>query len=335
MERLLEVKDLSTGFEVNNQFYNAISDINLTLNKGEIMGIVGESGSGKSVFSMSLLKLLPEKISKITNGEVWYKGERIDQYSIKELNKIRGKELAMIFQEPMTSLNPVFTIGNQMIELMRLHLTISKKEAKDKAIDLLQQVGIPRANEVVNQHPHQLSGGMRQRVMIAMAISCEPNLLIADEPTTALDVTVQAQILDLLKEIQQKNDMGIIFISHDLGVISEICDSVAVMYAGEIVERAPVEELFKSPKHPYTQLLFKAIPKLEESNDKLETISGTVPSLTELTRRGCSFANRCPFAMPECEDVSLKTIYINDKHRVSCHLYDEEIMKDKGARKND
>lgn len=199
MEHLLEVKSLSTGFEINNQFYNAISDINLTLRRGEIMGIVGESGSGKSVFSASLLKLLPEKIAKITEGEVWYKGQRLDQSSAEELNKIRGKELAMIFQEPMTSLNPVFTIGNQMIEMMRLHLKISKKEAKQRAIELLEQVGIPRANEVVNQYPHQLSGGMRQRVMIAMAISCEPSLLIADEPTTALDVTVQAQILDLLK----------------------------------------------------------------------------------------------------------------------------------------
>lgn len=334
MEHLLEVKSLSTGFEINNQFYNAISDINLTLRRGEIMGIVGESGSGKSVFSASLLKLLPEKIAKITEGEVWYKGQRLDQSSAEELNKIRGKELALIFQEPMTSLNPVFTIGNQMIEMMRLHLKISKKEAKSRAIELLEQVGIPRANEVVNQYPHQLSGGMRQRVMIAMAISCEPSLLIADEPTTALDVTVQAQILDLLKQVQEKNDMGIIFISHDLGVIADICDSVAVMYAGEIVERAPVEELFREPKHPYTQLLLKAIPKLDDNNKKLETIKGTVPSLTELTREGCSFANRCPFAMPECQNVSLKTIYLNEKHRISCHLFDEEVMKGKGVPKH-
>lgn len=243
---LLEINNLSTGFDINGKYHNAISHVNLTLEKGEILGIVGESGSGKSVLSMSILKLLPEKIAKINSGEIKYLGERIDQYTNEQLNSIRGKELAMIFQEPMTSLNPVFTIGNQLTEMMLLHLDISKKEAKERAIDLLKRVGIPRAKQVINEYPHQLSGGMRQRVMIAMAISCYPKLLIADEPTTALDVTVQAQILDLLRKVQEDTDMGVIFISHDLGVIAEICNTVAVMYAGKIVERASVEEIFSN-----------------------------------------------------------------------------------------
>lgn len=241
--KLLEVKNLSTAFEIEGQQYDAISNIDLEINKGEILGIVGESGSGKSVLSLSILNLLPEKIASIRSGEVRYKGQRIDNMAHEAFNKVRGNEVAMIFQEPMTSLNPVFTIGNQLMEMIMLHLKLSKSEARAKAIQLLQDVGIPRANKVVDEYPHQLSGGMRQRVMIAMAISCAPHLLIADEPTTALDVTVQAQILALLKRIQTETQMGVIFISHDLGVISELCDRVAVMYAGKIVELAPVEEI--------------------------------------------------------------------------------------------
>lgn len=329
-KHLLEVKNLSTGFDINGKNYNAISKVSLTLKRGEVMGIVGESGSGKSVLSMSILRLLPDKIGSINEGEVYYKDMRIDNIPMTELNQIRGKELAMIFQEPMTSLNPVFTIGNQLIEMMVLHLKISKKEAESRAIELLKQVGIPRADKVIHEYPHQLSGGMRQRVMIAMAISCAPELLIADEPTTALDVTVQAQILELLKKIQSETNMGIIFISHDLGVISEICDTVAVMYAGKIVERAPVKDIFKTPKHPYTKLLLKAIPRLDQKQDRLETIKGTVPNLDELPEVGCSFANRCPYAMPSCTDVNLKTSVINASHKVSCHLYDEAVMRKEG-----
>ena len=323
---LLEVKNLSTGFEINGKNYNAISNIHLSLKHGEVMGIVGESGSGKSVLSMSILRLLPDKIGTINEGEVHYQGKRIDDISIEELNHIRGKELAMIFQEPMTSLNPVFTIGNQLTEMMRLHLKIHKKEAEVRAIDLLKQVGIPRAEKVIHEYPHQLSGGMRQRVMIAMAISCSPHLLIADEPTTALDVTVQAQILELLQKIQRETQMGIIFISHDLGVISEICDTVAVMYAGKIVERATVKDIFNQPKHPYTQLLLKALPRLDQKQNRLETIQGTVPNLDELPEVGCSFANRCPHAMPACTEVNIKTSVISESHQVACHLYDETIM---------
>ncbi|UXR70531.1 ABC transporter ATP-binding protein [Staphylococcus sp. IVB6246] len=329
-KELLKVKDLCAGFEINGQRYNAISNINLTINKGEVMGIVGESGSGKSVLSMSIMHLLPDKIGEIHSGEVHFKQKRIDHLSMNDFNKIRGNELAMIFQEPMTSLNPVFTIGNQMVEMMVNHMDINKAQAKERAVTLLKQVGIPRADEVVNSYPHQLSGGMRQRVMIAMAISCSPELLIADEPTTALDVTVQAQILELLKFIQLENDMGIIFISHDLGVISEVCDNVAVMYAGEIVERASVEDIFNAPKHPYTQLLIKAIPRLDVKQYKLETIKGTVPGLDEMPEVGCKFANRCPHAMPVCTQQNLKTIHIDDSHYVSCHLYDETVMAEGG-----
>lgn len=331
MTHLLEVKNLSTGFDINGKNYNAISNIHLTLERGEVMGIVGESGSGKSVLSMSILRLLPDKIGTINEGEVRYQNQRIDNMSIDELNRIRGKELAMIFQEPMTSLNPVFTIGNQLMEMMLLHLKVSKKEAEARAIDLLQQVGIPRAEKVIHEYPHQLSGGMRQRVMIAMAISCAPNLLIADEPTTALDVTVQAQILELLKKIQRETQMGIIFISHDLGVISEICDTVAVMYAGKIVERATVKDIFNQPQHPYTKLLLKAIPRLDQKQHRLETIQGSVPNLDELPEVGCSFANRCPYAMPVCTEVNLKTSVISESHQVACHLYDETVMHKEGT----
>ncbi|UEX91116.1 ABC transporter ATP-binding protein [Staphylococcus ratti] len=329
-QHLLEVKNLSTGFDINGKNYNAISKISLTLDSGEVMGIVGESGSGKSVLSMSILRLLPDKIGSINEGEVRYKGKRIDNLPMAQLNKIRGNELAMIFQEPMTSLNPVFTIGNQLVEMMILHLKMTQKEAYARAIDLLRQVGIPRADKVINEYPHQLSGGMRQRVMIAMAISCSPELLIADEPTTALDVTVQAQILDLLKKIQNETNMGIIFISHDLGVISEICDTVAVMYAGEIVERASVVDIFKHPKHPYTKLLLKAIPRLDQKQDRLETIKGSVPGLDELPEVGCSFANRCPYVMTSCTEVNLKTNTLNETHKVVCHLYDEAVMRKEG-----
>ncbi|ELI4018781.1 ABC transporter ATP-binding protein [Staphylococcus pseudintermedius] len=324
--KLLEVKNLSTAFEIEGQQYDAISNIDLEINKGEILGIVGESGSGKSVLSLSILNLLPEKIASIRSGEVRYKGQRIDNMAHEAFNKVRGNEVAMIFQEPMTSLNPVFTIGNQLMEMIMLHLKLSKSEARAKAIQLLQDVGIPRANKVVDEYPHQLSGGMRQRVMIAMAISCTPHLLIADEPTTALDVTVQAQILALLKRIQTETQMGVIFISHDLGVISELCDRVAVMYAGKIVELAPVEEIFTHPKHPYTQLLLKAIPRLDVQQETLETIKGSVPSLVHLPQQGCRFVNRCPHAMAMCQTQDVSGIQVADAHHVFCHLYQNETQ---------
>ncbi|UOB21152.1 ABC transporter ATP-binding protein [Macrococcus armenti] len=328
--RIIEVNDLKVGFDIKGNFYNAVDGVSFTIDRGEVMGIVGESGCGKSVLSMSLMKLLPEKISRISGGEIIYKGENIEGKSEQEINKFRGKEISMIFQEPMTSLNPVFTIGNQLIEMIQLHLKLDKQQARERAIELLRQVGIPRAEKIVDEYPHQLSGGMRQRVMIALAISCMPSLLIADEPTTALDVTVQAQILELLKDVQTKTEMSIIFISHDLGVISEVCDTVAVMYAGRIIEKAKVSEVFKNPKHPYTQLLLKSIPKLDEEVERLETIKGIVPSITELRTDGCRFAERCPFAMDHCYTTTPKASEFEDGHVAYCHLYNdvkEEVVK--------
>lgn len=325
---VINVKNLKVGFDINGKFYNAVDGVSFQINKGEVMGIVGESGCGKSVLSMSLMKLLPEKISRISNGEIIYKGERIDQLTEQKINKYRGKEISMIFQEPMTSLNPVFTIGNQLVEMMQLHLKIDNKTARLRAVELLKQVGIPRAEKVIDEYPHQLSGGMRQRVMIALAISCLPSLLIADEPTTALDVTVQAQILALLKDIQRKTEMAIIFISHDLGVISEICDTVAIMYAGRIIEKSKVEDIFTSPKHPYTQLLLKSIPKLDEDVERLETIKGIVPSITELSDEGCRFADRCPFAMEHCFKQTPVFTSFNDSHVAACHLYNAESVQE-------
>ena len=238
------------------------------------------------------------------------------------MNKIRGKDISMIFQEPMTSLNPVFTIGSQIQEIILNHSKMSKAEAKSKAIDLLKQVGIPRADQIVDEYPHQLSGGMRQRVMIAIAIACQPKLLIADEPTTALDVTVQAQILDLLKTIQAKNDMSIVLITHDLGVVAEMCDEVIIMYAGKIVERTNVDNLFHNPQHPYTKLLMASIPRIDEEVEKLTTIQGIVPSLKNMPQIGCRFVDRCPSAMPDCRNVTPQLSFIDQGHEVSCLLYE-------------
>ncbi|MBU6112939.1 MULTISPECIES: ABC transporter ATP-binding protein [Mammaliicoccus] len=333
-EPILEVKNLCTGFYTKGSFYNAIEDVNINVFKGEVLGVVGESGSGKSVLSNSIMNLLPEKTSKISAGEIYFKGNRIDNLSESELNKLRGKEIAMIFQEPMTSLNPVFTIGNQLSEMIKIHLNLKKSDIKNLAIELLKQVGIPRAEQVMNEYPHQLSGGMRQRVMIAMSVSCMPSLLIADEPTTALDVTVQAQILDLLKSIQNKTDMSIIFISHDLGVISEVCDRVAVMYAGKVVEIAEVNELFTNPKHPYTQLLLKSIPRLDKTVERLETIMGIVPGIHELANKGCRFCNRCPVELDICKSINPPLINNGNRHSVFCHLHNELPESLKGSVQN-
>lgn len=326
---LLEVNNLETGFKIDGDYYNAVEKVSFKVDRKQIVGIVGESGCGKSVMSLSIMQLLPFGIGKIRGGEVKFEGQNIEGYSESEMNKIRGKEISMIFQEPMTSLNPVFTIGFQINEIILNHQNITKQEARVKSIELLQSVGIPRADKIVDEYPHQLSGGMRQRVMIAIAIACQPKLLIADEPTTALDVTVQAQILDLLKEIQEVNDMSIILITHDLGVVAEICDEVVVMYAGKIVERTDVEELFKAPKHPYTQLLMKAIPKMDEEVEELATIEGLVPSIKDMPTLGCRFANRCPMAMPECTEVTPLLNETEPGHDVACLLYEQSWPKER------
>ncbi|MGE7948217.1 ABC transporter ATP-binding protein [Lysinibacillus sp. NPDC093688] len=322
MSLMLEVKNLKTGFDIDGEIYHAVDDVSFSVKSGQIVGVVGESGCGKSVMSLSIMQLLPKGIGQITGGEIKFHGKNIESHSSNEMNKIRGKDISMIFQEPMTSLNPVFTIGSQIEEIMLNHSKISKAEAKNKAIDLLKQVGIPRAEKIIDEYPHQLSGGMRQRVMIAIAIACQPRLLIADEPTTALDVTVQAQILDLLKNIQEKNNMSIVLITHDLGVVAEICDEVIVMYAGKIVERTNVDNLFYNPKHPYTKLLMASIPRIDIEVNELTTIKGIVPSLKNMPQLGCRFVDRCPSALPECSKVMPQLVNVGDNHEVSCLLFE-------------
>ncbi|MEY9978419.1 ABC transporter ATP-binding protein [Lysinibacillus sp. RC79] len=322
MSLMLEVKNLKAGFDIDGELYHAVDDVSFSVKSGQIVGVVGESGCGKSVMSLSIMQLLPKGVGKITGGEIRFHGKNIEDYSNDEMNKIRGNDISMIFQEPMTSLNPVFTIGSQIEEIMLNHSKISKAEARSKAIDLLNQVGIPRAEKIINEYPHQLSGGMRQRVMIAIAIACQPRLLIADEPTTALDVTVQAQILDLLKSIQGKNNMSIVLITHDLGVVAEMCDEVIIMYAGKIVERTNVDNLFYNPKHPYTKLLMASIPRIDTEVNELATIKGIVPSLKNMPQVGCRFIDRCPSAMPECSNVTPQLTFVDDNHEVSCLLFE-------------
>ncbi|WML57153.1 ABC transporter ATP-binding protein [Neobacillus sp. PS2-9] len=319
---LLEVRNLETAFDIEGTDYNAVDNVSFTVKPRQIVGVVGESGCGKSVMSLSIMKLLPKGIGKVKSGEIIFDGVNLEKMNESQINKIRGKDVSMIFQEPMTSLNPVFTIGYQLQEVLFNHMKISKQEARQKAIALLKSVGISRPEKIVDEYPHQLSGGMRQRVMIAIAIACQPKLLIADEPTTALDVTVQAQILELLKDIQSVNDMSVILITHDLGVVAEMCDEVIVMYAGKIVERTDVDTLFHNPKHPYTTLLLGAIPKMEETEERLSSIQGIVPSLINMPKVGCRFANRCPKAMPDCFTITPELAEAEDRHEVACLLFE-------------
>ncbi|MDR7239873.1 ABC transporter ATP-binding protein [Neobacillus drentensis] len=329
---LLEVKNLQTAFDIDGTDYNAVDNVSFKVKPGQIVGIVGESGCGKSVMSLSIIKLLPKESGKIKSGEVIFDGLNLEKMSESQINKIRGKDVSMIFQEPMTSLNPVFTIGYQLQEVLFNHLKITKQEARLKSIALLKSVGISRPEKLIDEYPHQLSGGMRQRVMIAIAIACQPKLLIADEPTTALDVTVQAQILELLKEIQAANDMSVILITHDLGVIAEMCDEVMVMYAGRIIEHTDVDTLFHNPKHPYTSLLLGAIPKMDGQAERLSSIKGIVPSLINMPAEGCRFANRCPKAMPECTTITPLLEDVGQGHEVACLLFETSRPKE-GVRK--
>ncbi|MFN0075396.1 MAG: oligopeptide/dipeptide ABC transporter ATP-binding protein [Prosthecobacter sp.] len=291
---LLEVRNLRVGFQTDNGLLTAVDDVDFTLETGQTLGVVGESGCGKSVTAMSLMRLLPQPSGRILGGEVLLEGRDLTKLPIEDMRKIRGNDIAMIFQEPMTALNPVQRVGKQIIEAIQLHEPMSPDKALKRAVELMEWVGIPAPDQRVNEYPHQLSGGMRQRVMIAMALSCHPKVLIADEPTTALDVTVQAQILDLLKRLQRETGMAVILITHDLGVIAEVCDDVAVMYAGRIVERGPVHEIFAKPLHPYTQGLIHCLPKLDHPpKTDLPVIPGMVPSLRDMPA-GCRFASRCP-----------------------------------------
>ncbi|HEX6594037.1 MAG TPA: ABC transporter ATP-binding protein [Bacillota bacterium] len=320
---LLRIKHLHTGFYIDGDLYHAVVDVGLNIKPKEVVCVVGESGCGKSVMSLSIMRLLPKLTSKISEGEILLNGEDLLLKTEREMNAIRGKDVAMIFQEPMTALNPVFTIGSQLQEVLFNHLKIDKKTARRRAIDLLKQVGIPRPEQIIDEYPHQLSGGMRQRVMIAIAIALHPKLLIADEPTTALDVTVQAQILELMKEIQEKENMAILLITHDLGVVAEMADRVVVMYAGQVIESAHVIELFTNPKHPYTQSLLNSIPRMEQKDDKLDTISGVVPSLTQMPAVGCRFADRCQQAFGDCKQVSPELAQLDDHHLARCLLYEQ------------
>ncbi|GAE05958.1 oligopeptide transport ATP-binding protein OppD [Paenibacillus sp. JCM 10914] len=299
-EPLLEVKNLKTHFHTERGRVTAVNGVSFSMNKGEIIGIVGESGCGKSVMSQSIIRLLDHTDSIEYEGEVLFEDQNLLTLPAAKLRAVRGDGISIIFQDPLTSLSPVYTIGNQIAEVIRLHQKKSKKEAHRQAIDILRMTGIPSPEIRVNEYPHQLSGGMQQRAMIAMALACEPKLLIADEPTTALDVTIQAQILELIAELNERLGMGVLFITHDLGVVSEICTGVKVMYLGQIVEEAATEQLFQKPLHPYTQGLIQSIPKLDgDRHDKLHVIEGSVPSLAN-TPKGCKFQTRCPFADEQC-----------------------------------
>ncbi|GEC87951.1 ABC transporter ATP-binding protein [Brevibacillus brevis] len=317
---MLEIKNLQTRFRTDNGEITVLDGVSFQINKGETIGVVGESGCGKSVTSLSIMGLLP-RTARITGGEILYNGENLVAFSKDQMRKVRGKEIAMIFQEPMTSLNPVYTIGAQIMELVLNHTSMNKKQAKEHAIQMLKLVGIPRAEEIVDEYPHQLSGGMRQRVMIAMAMSCSPSLLVADEPTTALDVTIQAQILDLMRELQQKSEMTIMLITHDLGVVAEMCDRVVVMYAGQVVEEAEVEKLFATPKHPYTVGLLGSIPDMDTEQEYLFTIGGTVPSPGQMPP-GCRFAERCQKATDKCYEQAPPLFDLNDGTKSRCWLYE-------------
>ncbi len=304
-EKILEVKDLVVEFKTDRGLITAVNGVNFDVFKGKTLGIVGESGSGKSVTALSVMRLIPNPPGRVAGGEILYRGKNVLDIPLDDMRTIRGNKIAMIFQEPMTSLNPVFTVGNQIEEVLELHQKdLSKQARQDKAVEMLRLVGIPSPEKRVKEYPHQLSGGMRQRVMIAMSLACEPDILIADEPTTALDVTIQAQILELMKKLQDEMGMGIIMITHDLGVVAETCDDVAVMYCGQIVEQAHVKTLFENPRHPYTKGLIESIPSFDSTTgvakDRLPTIEGMVPSLFELPE-GCNFQNRCAYATEKCK----------------------------------
>lgn len=321
----LEVDKLQVAFRTDKGEVVSVDEVTFQLKQGETIGIVGESGCGKSVTSLSVMRLLG-RTGMIKKGSIQFNGKDLTKLSEAQMREIRGNEISMIFQEPMTSLNPVFTIGNQMLELIHLHMNMSKNEARAYAIEMLKKVGIPRAEQLIDEYPHKLSGGMRQRVMIAMALSCKPSLLIADEPTTALDVTIQAQILELMKKLRQESNTAIMIISHDLGVIAEMADKVLVMYAGQVVEEADVFTLFDEPRHPYTKGLMESIPHLEhDSQKKLFSIPGTVPNL-HMMPKGCRFHDRCPYATEKCvtEQPPLLCIPDNQNHRVRCWLLDEQ-----------
>ena len=316
MSHLLEVKDLTTAFSADYGETVSVDHISFHVDEGETVCIVGESGCGKSVTSLSIMGLLGRG-GAVKDGSALFAGRNLLELSEKELDELRGNRIAMIFQDPLTSLNPVFTIGNQITESIRTHMNVSKDEARERAIQVLAKVGMPDLERVMKKYPHTMSGGMRQRAMIAMALSCDPDLLIADEPTTALDVTIQAQIMSLLKKLREESGMSMILITHDIGLVARMADRVIVMYAGQLIEEAPVKELFAEPRHPYTKALLATVPSIYDSKDRvLESIPGIVPENYDKIK-GCRFADRCPYRRPECDDPQ-KDIVISDLHKVKC-----------------
>jgi oligopeptide/dipeptide ABC transporter ATP-binding protein len=324
MGRLLEVKNLQTHFATRAGLVRAVDGVSFHLDEGELLGLVGESGCGKSITALSVMRLVGPP-GKVVGGEVWFGGENLLTVSEERMREIRGDDIAMIFQDPMTSLNPVYTVGEQIAEALRLHRGLGRKRAREAAVEAMREVSIPDPARRADDYPHQLSGGMRQRVMIAMALACDPKLLIADEPTTALDVTIQAQILELIDELRRTRNLAVLLITHDLGVVAEVADRVAVMYTGRVVEESPVAELFARPKHPYTEGLLRSVPKLTEAEvkkvERLQTIEGTVPRPTNLPA-GCHFAPRCPHRMPRCTEGDIPLYRLEDGVSVRCVLYD-------------
>jgi oligopeptide/dipeptide ABC transporter ATP-binding protein len=322
--RLLEVKDLRTQFQTRAGIVRAVDGVSFHLEEGELLGLVGESGCGKSITSLSLMRLISPP-GRIVGGEIRFAGENLLAASEERMREIRGDDIAMIFQDPMTSLNPVYTVGEQIAEALRLHRRLNRRQAREAAVEAMREVSIPDPARRADDYPHQLSGGMRQRVMIAMALACDPRLLIADEPTTALDVTIQAQILELIDGLRRTRNLAVLLITHDLGVVAEVADRVAVMYTGRIVEESPVGELFARPKHPYTEGLLRSVPKLTEAHvakaERLSTIEGTVPKPTNLPE-GCHFAPRCPQRMPRCTEGDIPLYQLAGGVSVRCVLYD-------------
>ncbi len=319
-KNLLEIKDLAIHYVTEDGTVRAVEDMSLEVGEGETLGLVGETGAGKTTTALGVMQLVPDPPGKIVNGEILFEGEDLLKKNKNELRKIRGNKISMIFQDPMTSLNPVITVGDQIAEVVKLHQNSNAKEAEEKAKEMLEVVGIPAGR--VNDYPHQFSGGMRQRVVIAIALACNPKLLIADEPTTALDVTIQAQVLELMKKLKDEYNTSMIMITHDLGVVAEVCDKVAIMYAGKVVEYTDKRRLFTTPKHPYTLGLFNSIPNVEEDEERLKPIKGLMPDPTDLPT-GCPFHPRCPDATQECSERVPKNTEVEPGHFVNCLLYEK------------
>ena len=331
-EYLLEVKDLHTSFFTDSGEVKAVNGVSFTLKPGEIMGIVGESGSGKSVTAYSVMRILADT-GRITGGQVLYRGEDLATYDNKKMAGFRGKCCSIIFQDPMTSLNPVFTVGSQIMEAIRLHTNKSKAEVKARAIEMLELVGVNEPAKRINQYPHELSGGMRQRVMIAMALACEPDILIADKPTTALDVTIQAQILELMQDLQKRLGMAIIMVTHDLGVIADMCDKIVVMYGGSICERGTADDIFYDARHEYTKGLLRSIPNVNNSKERLIPISGTPINLLNMPK-GCAFCSRCDKAMKICLEQKPQEVSISETHQAACWMNIKKMMEEQAGGAN-